>query len=541
VNLPKIFINTKKQLSDSIDSRSGQLLSRGGFIAKTARGVYMLTPLGNKLYDNIASIVDEILVEMEIHKCRIPLLNLKNRVCDDSRFVTSDKDGKKYILSDDSIYMFAEMVRTMVNSYKQLPFNTYTVRERLENKFKPGQELLNSYEYSEVEVLFAEKSYEDIEIAAGEVIKRLLERFKSLNIEVFNVFKSENRGFFIGTKMDYMDSKYLEVNTGEKYLDVEYLANNMEPKRVELTLLELEEINTPGIETIEDLAKFLKEGRKNLVKALLLNCNGDKAVAFVRGDRSLSLEKLAVALDILPERIVSMEREEIQAIGGYPGSTGPVGLKNCMILIDNEVFAMNNFIAGANKKGYHLKNVNLGRDFEADLVDDIITCEHEECDLIDYLKIVDLEIFDGGFSEDNSLRYKDNNSKDKNVAMGRIKINMYRLLSAVVHFNSTEDKLVLPVITSPFEYYVIVANNKEDILEKALEISRITGSEKTILDDRKGNMGSKIKDSELIGCSITIIVGKKSVDNIYEVIDNKSGTKKELSMGELAEYVSINS
>lgn len=541
MNSPKIFINTKKQLSDSTDSRSGQLLSRGGFIAKTSRGVYMLTPLGNRLLENVIDRVVEIFDDRGIAKCRIPLLNLKNKVCDDSRFISSDKDGKNYFLSDDCLYMFAEMIRTIVNSYKQLPFNTYTIRERLENKFKPGQELLNSYEYSEVELLFAEMTYEDIEKAAGEVTEKLMELLKSLKVEAFNVFKSEKKGMFIGTKMDFSDSKLMVDVSGDKYLDVEYLANNTESKGEELPHLEIEEIYTPDIETIDDLADFLDEENKTLVKALLLNCNGKQAVAFIRGDRTLSIEKLAAALDILPERIVPMEEEEILSIGAYPGSTGPVGLKNCSIFMDKEVLSMKNFTAGANRKDYHIRNVNYGRDFTADLIDDIRVCEYEVDKSEDYLKIADLELFGEGFAEENALRYKDNNSRDVNIIMGRLKINMYRLMASVVYNNSVEDKLVLPGSVAPFEYYVIAANKKEEILEKATAILEITGPGKTILDDRKGSMGSKIKDSELIGCTYTVIVGKKSVDDIYEVIDNGTGIKKEFSMKELSEYVSINS
>lgn len=541
MNSPKIFINTKKQLSDSTDSRSGQLLSRGGFIAKTSRGVYMLTPLGNRLLENVIDRVVEIFDDRGIAKCRIPLLNLKNKVCDDSRFISSDKDGKNYFLSDDCLYMFAEMIRTIVNSYKQLPFNTYTIRERLENKFKPGQELLNSYEYSEVELLFAEMTYEDIEKAAGEVTEKLMELLKSLKVEAFNVFKSEKKGMFIGTKMDFSDSKLMVDVSGDKYLDVEYLANNTESKGEELPHLEIEEIYTPDIETIDDLADFLDEENKTLVKALLLNCNGKQAVAFIKGDRTLSIEKLAAALDILPERIVPMEEEEILSIGAYPGSTGPVGLKNCSIFMDKEVLSMKNFTAGANRKDYHIRNVNYGRDFTADLIDDIRVCEYEVDKSEDYLKIADLELFGEGFAEENALRYKDNNSRDVNIIMGRLKINMYRLMASVVYNNSVEDKLVLPGSVAPFEYYVIAANKKEEILEKATAILEITGPGKTILDDRKGSMGSKIKDSELIGCTYTVIVGKKSVDDIYEVIDNGTGIKKEFSMKELSEYVSINS
>lgn len=541
MNSPKIFINTKKQLSDSTDSRSGQLLSRGGFIAKTSRGVYMLTPLGNRLLENVIDRVVEIFDDRGIAKCRIPLLNLKNKVCDDSRFISSDKDGKNYFLSDDCLYMFAEMIRTIVNSYKQLPFNTYTIRERLENKFKPGQELLNSYEYSEVELLFAEMTYEDIEKAAGEVTEKLMELLKSLKVEAFNVFKSEKKGMFIGTKMDFSDSKLMVDVSGDKYLDVEYLANNTESKGEELPHLEIEETYTPDIETIDDLADFLDEENKTLVKALLLNCNGKQAVAFIRGDRTLSIEKLAAALDILPERIVPMEEEEILSIGAYPGSTGPVGLKNCSIFMDKEVLSMKNFTAGANRKDYHIRNVNYGRDFTADLIDDIRVCEYEVDKSEDYLKIADLELFGEGFAEENALRYKDNNSRDVNIIMGRLKINMYRLMASVVYNNSVEDKLVLPGSVAPFEYYVIAANKKEEILEKATAILEITGPGKTILDDRKGSMGSKIKDSELIGCTYTVIVGKKSVDDIYEVIDNGTGIKKEFSMKELSEYVSINS
>lgn len=541
MNSPKIFINTKKQLSDSTDSRSGQLLSRGGFIAKTSRGVYMLTPLGNRLLENVIDRVVEIFDDRGIAKCRIPLLNLKNKVCDDSRFISSDKDGKNYFLSDDCLYMFAEMIRTIVNSYKQLPFNTYTIRERLENKFKPGQELLNSYEYSEVELLFAEMTYEDIEKAAGEVTEKLMELLKSLKVEAFNVFKSEKKGMFIGTKMDFSDSKLMVDVSGDKYLDVEYLANNTESKGEELPHLEIEETYTPDIETIDDLADFLDEENKTLVKALLLNCNGKQAVAFIKGDRTLSIEKLAAALDILPERIVPMEEEEILSIGAYPGSTGPVGLKNCSIFMDKEVLSMKNFTAGANRKDYHIRNVNYGRDFTADLIDDIRVCEYEVDKSEDYLKIADLELFGEGFAEENALRYKDNNSRDVNIIMGRLKINMYRLMASVVYNNSVEDKLVLPGSVAPFEYYVIAANKKEEILEKATAILEITGPGKTILDDRKGSMGSKIKDSELIGCTYTVIVGKKSVDDIYEVIDNGTGIKKEFSMKELSEYVSINS
>jgi prolyl-tRNA synthetase len=269
--------------------------------------------------------------------------------------------------------------------------------------------------------------------------------------------------------------------------------------------LPTERIGTPGCSTIEALAKFLDVPKEKTAKAILLTRIEDGSFVFVvvRGDRQASATKLARLIG--PTRLATVH--EIQASGAVPGYASPIGLKQGMVIVDELAAGSANLVAGANEAGFHMKNVNLGRDYTAGIVADVVTGEAGDlCPRCGHELVLSAA---ESIGEPAAVAWE-------------------ILLMALADLFHDERGLALPPAAAPFQAHLMQLPSKEldtgaeaQALYQALENASIS----VLFDDRDLRAGVKFADADLIGMPFRVVVGEKSLrDGMVELKPRRAST-----------------
>jgi prolyl-tRNA synthetase len=310
------------------------------------------------------------------------------------------------------------------------------------------------------------------------------------------------------------------------------------------TKKELEMVQTPHQETIDDVCSYLKIDVKKSVKALLMNADGKLVVLFIRGDRELCSNKVCKLLGI--KELNFADDELIATSNAVPGYTGPIGL-NAKIVIDDEVLKMKNFCCGANKEEYHYINANID-DFKYDVVGDIVNVTEEDrcpkCGGKLYFKkgieIGNLFKLGTKYAKSLGLTYLDENNKENVVTMGCYGIGPGRILASLIEQNHDENGMILPMAIAPFEVSIVQIDmtniEQTKVAEKIYNELKENGID-VCYDNRDERAGVKFKDMELIGIPLRITVGKKVIDNLVEWKERKSGNFEEINIDEIVNKI----
>jgi prolyl-tRNA synthetase len=253
----------------------------------------------------------------------------------------------------------------------------------------------------------------------------------------------------------------------------------------------LEKVWTPDCHTIEALATFLNVPKEKTAKALMYTRMADNKFVFVvvRGDMQLSEARLKMHIgDVQPARA-----EEIERTGAVPGYASPIGLKDALIVTDDLIPQSQNLVAGANESGYHLKNTNYGRDYSAEIVEDLVQAKAG----------------DGCINCDKPL------SVIAVIGLAtRKEYDNQNILLALAETHHDPKGLTLPRPVAPFDVYLMHLPGKElDTRAKAEEIYQSLQSAgiSVLYDDRDERAGVKFNDADLVGCPVRLTVGEKAL------------------------------
>jgi len=273
-------------------------------------------------------------------------------------------------------------------------------------------------------------------------------------------------------------------------------------------LLPTEKVATPDCNTIEDLANFMGVPKKKTAKALLFTRQSDGKFIFavVRGDMQLSEAKLKGQVgDVKPAT-----PDEIAASSAVAGYASPIGLKDALIIVDNLIPNSPNLVAGANETGYHLKNVNYGSDYSAEIVADLVQAEEGNA-CVNCGKPLSLVSADPLAS--NGTFYFD------------------KILHALAESHHDDNGLTLPHPAAPFDVYLMHIPGKTmdtgSVVNELSEKLNAAGVS-VLLDDRDGRAGVKFNDADLIGCPLRIAVGERGLQNGMVELKPRSASEKSL-------------
>jgi prolyl-tRNA synthetase len=278
-------------------------------------------------------------------------------------------------------------------------------------------------------------------------------------------------------------------------------------------------VETPGIETCESLAGFLGIDLAATSKAMPVVADGKVVLALVRGDDRLDEAKLAA---VLGSPVRPAQTEEIrEAFGAEPGSLGPVGFAGDVVF--DETLREGQFVAGANRTGYHLRGVQQGRDFDGRVADIRLAREGDRCPncggALTFRTAIEVgHIFKLGtfYSVPFDATYLDEQSVEHPMQMGCYGIGPGRVLAAIVEQRHDERGIVWPGSVAPYDAHVLsLAGGSDEIARLAESVAdELSGAgHAVLLDDRDARPGEKFADADLLGCPLRVTVGKKSLDD----------------------------
>ncbi len=538
------FYTIREDVKDE-DSKSGNLLVRGGMIKKTSSGIYMYLPLGLKVLRNIENIIREEMDEINAEEVLMPSLITKdvyetsNRLSSfgNSMFSLKDRYEKDYVLGPTHEEMFTIAALNKVRSFKDLPFSLYQIQTKFRDEARPRYGLIRVREFIMKDAYSFDKDINGLDISYNNMFNAYKKIFTRLGLN-YKIVKADT-----GSMGGLLSEEFQAItDIGEDtvvYCDSCDFASNIEVcesvisnKETSEKKLEKDLVETKNARTIEEVSKYLNEAPSKFVKTLIYKIDGKLYALLVKGDSEVNEIKVLKLLNA--EKMEFATEAEVKKVTRSEiGYVGPISI-DVPIIIDNEVKNMVNFIVGANKKDYHYKNVNI-EDFNYIMSADIRTVkENDMCPKcgapLKFKKGIEIgNTFKLGtkYSECLNLKYNDENNNLMPVWMGCYGIGIGRCLSAIVEQKNDEKGIIWPMNIAPYKVAIVVVDVKNEAqLEAANHLYNIfkEANIDVLLDDRKERAGVKFNDMDLIGIPIRITIGRKIDEHIVEL---KKSTEKE--------------
>lgn len=556
MKLKNSYFYTLRENAKDEDSTSGNLLVRSGMIKKVSSGIYMYLPLGLKVLDNIKKIIKEEMDKTGATELLMPSLIPediydvcgRNQALGSSMFHLKDRYNKPYVLGPTHEELFTIAAKSMVRSYKDLPFTIYQDAPKYRDEARPRFGLIRVREFFMKDAYSFDKDEEGLSVS----YRKMYDAYKNIfdRIGLNYAIVRADTGVMGGSLSEEFQAI---TDIGEDVLvlcDKCDYASNMEIathkiENKEETKKDLELVATPNAKTIDEVCNYLNLDVTKSVKALLMNINDELVAFFIRGDRELNETKVTKLLNC--EEVLFASDELISKSNAVPGYTGPINLNGAKIIIDEEVKTMTNFVVGANKEGYHYINANLS-DFNYDLCADIVNVKENDicpnCGGKLYFK-KGIEVgntFKLGtkYSEKFGLTYLDENNKSNPVVMGCYGIGPGRILASLVEQNNDEKGIIFPLSVAPFKVCIAALNTKDEtcmeVANKLYDELNNAGID-TLLDDRDERPGIKFNDLDLLGIPIRITLGKKLSENKVEFKLRKDTESIDLDLNDVVNHI----
>ena len=555
MKMSNMLVGTLREVPAEAEIESHKLMLRAGLMRKMAAGIYNYMPLGLKVIENVKNIVREEMNNAGAQEFLASALIPAELWQESGRwdaygaemFRLKDRHNRDFCLGPTHEEVFTDIVRNEIKSYKQLPLNLYQIQTKYRDERRPRFGVMRSREFIMKDGYSFDKDQEGLDLAYEKMRKAYVNIFNRCGLDAKAV--AADSGAIGGSgSAEFMVKSEVGEDDVVFCTACDYAANIEKapstPEHAEKEeLMEVEKVETLAVKSIEDLAKFFECSPKKIAKTLIFQAD-DKVVAVVlRGDREANEVKIANAIGEVIELEMASEEAVKEATGAAVGFAGPMGIKVDMLLVDQEVANMYNFIIGANETDMHLKNVNYGRDFEGVVGDFRNVTIGEKCP--ECGKEITISrgtevghIFKLGtkYSESMGATFIDEDGKAKPFIMGCYGIGVTRTVASIIEQHNDENGIIWPLEVAPYHVSVIPANVKnEEQATKAEEIYnelRKMGVE-ALLDDRKERAGVKFKDSELMGIPMRITVGKMIGEGQVEFKLRNGGEVETLSIEEV--------
>jgi prolyl-tRNA synthetase len=549
MRMSRSFTPTLKEVPADATVASHQLLVRAGYIRQLSAGIYSLLPLGQRSILKITGIVREEMNAIRAQEFYLPALNPREiweesgrwTVMGENMFRLKDRKGADLCLAMTHEEVFTVLARAELRSYRQLPQIWYQIQTKFRDEPRPKSGLLrvrqftmkDSYSF-DVDRPGLDQAFE----AHRQAYVRIFGRcgLKTIQVDAHSgaMGGSGSTEFMVATDagedlIASCENCGYAANTEKAESRVEtpdkYKAAGASPA--------LEEFATPGVVTIEALsAKPYAVPADQQLKTLVYVAVGEKdrdtsvdspVIAVVRGDDQLNEAKLQTATGAAVLRPAHPE-EIPRWMGAKPGSLGAVGLadKGYRIFVDKRLAGLSGLVTGANKDGFHLRNVSVPRDLAHATSADLRTINAGEgCPRCGHPLAVGkaLEvghIFKLGtrYSETMGARVLDEGGKEVPMVMGSYGIGIERILAGAVELHHDADGIRMPVSIAPFHLALLPLQMQDAAVREAAEKLYRELNEagvEVLLDDRDERAGVKFKDADLIGLPLRIAIGKKGL------------------------------
>ena len=539
MRMTHLFSQTLREAPANTEVVSHQLLLRAGYIRQLGTGIFSYLPLAKRSLTKLENIMREEIDAIGGQEVSMPVVHPADYWKESGRWYQygsemgrfNDKNGHDMVLAPTYEEVVSDLVRKEIRSYRQLPSLIYHLQTKWRDDPRPRAGLIRVREFTMLDGYSLDADWAGLDAQYRAHYQAYFNIYNRCRLPAIAV--SADVGM-MGGKLSH-EYMYL-TPIGEDTLllcdHCHYTANRQvatfrKPTAAAEPLQALQKVSTPSVKTIDELAAFLKITPAKTAKAVFMVASvmqGDQAVdqfvfAVVRGDMELNETKLANA--VKARELRPAQEEEIRAIGAVPGYGSPIGVHDCLIVVDDAVTQSPNLVAGANEEGYHLLNVNYGRDFTARLISDIAVagagnaCPNCGNPMRTSRGVEIGHIFQLGtrYSDSMGCTYQDESGQAQPVVMGSYGIGVGRVLACIAEEHHDDYGLCWPISVAPYHVQLIQLRGDsaaEAIAERLYDELRQAGVE-VLYDDRAERPGVKFMDADLIGLPLRLTVGDRAL------------------------------
>lgn len=556
-----LFIPTLKEVPSDAQMPSHKLMLRAGLIRQLSAGVFSWLPLGYNLLKKVKNIIREEMDAIGAQEFHLPALNPKDiweqtgRVDAMGDVLFHIKNRENLVLAPTHEEIIAYHASQSLKSYKELPQIWYQIQSKFRNEPRPKSGVMRGRQFFMKDSYSLDYTDEGLDVSYTKHEEAYRKIFSRLGIKFFIVGASS--GAMGGSKsQEFMvESEWGEDTCLVSYesgyaANIEIATSGLKPTKRNEINPEIEIIETPNAKSINDLIIQFSLEEEICAKSVVYIVDSKPLLILMRGNDELNESKLEAFVQSSNFR--PAENEELRKyFGASGGSIGPVGINSeIQVVADSLLMNCNGLVSGANKDGYHYKNIDLQRDANIQGYYDLrIVKDGEPCPISGKpLKLVNAielgHIFKLGtkYSEALGAKILDENGKEKSIIMGSYGIGVERVLACYMEQHHDENGIFWGKELNPYQIHILgLMYDKSDIVRnKCNEVynNLINHGYTVLLDDRKERPGFKFNDSDLLGIPIQIIIGEKGLNKgLLEIKLRENNLKSEISSDEIYEFV----
>ncbi|MFA5779043.1 MAG: proline--tRNA ligase [Elusimicrobiota bacterium] len=565
------FIPTLKETPSDADTISLKLMLRAGLIRKLSSGIYEWLPLGLRVLKNVEQIIREEMDKIGGQELLLPALQPAELWEETGRWNLygkelcriKDRAGREFCLGPTHEEIITDIVRRDVRSYKQLPLMLYQFQTKFRDEIRPRFGVMRAKEFYMKDAYSfhateedAGKYYKIVFDAYSKICERCGFKFRAVEATTGTIGGSFSHEFMVLADTGEEEIVSCECGYGANVEKAECVKESLEFRVESLEMQPLEEIHTPDMKTVAEVGKFLNEKPEKFIKTLIYLADGKPVMVLVKGDCEINEEKLKSHLKAT--ELVLAAGETVEKISGAPvGFAGPVRKDKILIPIyaDFSVENIINGISGANKKDYHLKNINIGRDYKPTEIADIRKikkgalcprCKKHELKFSRGIEVGHTFKLGTKYSKAMNATFLDVKGQQNFFIMGCYGIGVSRIVAAAIEQSHDESGIIWNESLAPYKAIIIPVfprglpsvayyGKVKDVCDRIYE--KLSQKYDVLLDDRDERAGVKFKDADLLGIPVRITVSEKTLkENKVEI---KYRNKNSVNLSDIEKVLDI--
>ena len=528
----RLFGKTLREDPADAETASHRLLLKAGMIHQVSAGVYSYLPLAHRSMRKIETIIRHEMDAAGAQELLMPALQPlevwqqtgRAEAFGENLFRLQDRRERNLVIAPTHEEVITALVKRFVSSYRDLPVTLYQIQTKFRDEARPRAGLIRVREFAMKDAYSFDPDEETLDASYDRMVEAYQNIFRRCGLPAMVV---EADSGAIGGK----DSQefILPTPSGEDTVlfcsQCDYAANaeraqGVKPPQEVEPEQPVEEVHTPGIKTIAELSAYLGIPPNKTLKAVFCVADGEVVFVSIRGDLEVNEVKLKNALKANGLRLATSD--EVEAAGLVAGSASALELKGIRSVADDSINLGSNFVVGANRPDYHLKNANQPRDFQPDLITDIAVAEVgqgcprcggtlESTRGIEVGHVFKLGTF---FTDTLGVTYLDREGRQRPVTMGCYGIGVGRLLAAAIEQNHDDKGIIFPPAIAPYQVHLIglqsnspTVREEAEVLEQRLEQAGL----EVLYDDREESPGSKFNDADLLGLPVRVVVSDRTL------------------------------
>ncbi|MBM4172860.1 MAG: proline--tRNA ligase [Ignavibacteria bacterium] len=530
----RIFVPTLKEAPAEAQIPSHVLMMRAGLIRQLAAGIFSQLPLGYRSLKKVQSIIREEMDAIGGQEFHLPALNPidiweqtgRVEAMGDVMFHIKNREGLVLAPTHEEIMTYH--AKQHIKSYRDMPQIWYQIQTKFRNEPRPKSGVLRGRQFTMKDAYSLDnssegldKSYNLHEQAYRNIYTRCGLKFFVVGASSGAMGGSASQEFMVESPFGE-DTCAIDEHSGYA-ANIEVAVSAVEQIKRKDDNFPVEEFATPKSKTIDELVEHFGLDVNRCAKSVVYIADSKPYLILMRGNDQLNEAKFQTHVGAIQCR--PAEPEELFSLtGAHAGSIGPIGLKpDITIIADNLLKDANGLVSGANKDGYHYKNIDITRDCTISAYADVRTVlDDEPCIHGGHpLRIVNAievgHVFKLGTKYSKALNavFLDEHGKEQPIIMGSYGIGLERIIACAIEQHHDDKGICWPTAIAPYTVHLIGLglHKSQHVVDActsihdALEQSGID----VLFDDRDVSPGIKFNDADLIGLPIQLIVGEKGL------------------------------